>query len=176
MSVRCVVTGTRDGKSVFASDRQVEPIAPHLLAGVEFYPLWGADDRPRLPTDGTPPAPGQPYFPPPDGFRFGLVVLPPERGASGPDGDVATAAAEIERLLPGLMAHMEPDHPGMHTTDTVDFDVVLSGEIFLELDDAVEVRLERGDCVIQNGTRHAWHNRSSAPCVLGVAIVGARRG
>ena len=57
----------------------------------------------------------------------------------------------------------------MHTTDTVDFDVVVSGEIWLELDDGAEVKLEAGDCVVQNGTRHSWHNRSSEPCVLAVA-------
>ena len=49
----------------------------------------------------------------------------------------------------------------MHTTQTVDLDLVLEGEIWLELDDGEEVLLGPGDCVIQNGTRHAWHNRSS---------------
>jgi quercetin dioxygenase-like cupin family protein len=70
---------------------------------------------------------------------------------------------------------MEPDHPGMHTTDTVDFDVVVSGEVYLELDDGAEVLLKAGDCVIQNGTRHAWRNRSSQPCVNAVAFVSAQR-
>ena len=54
---------------------------------------------------------------------------------------------------------LELDHPGMHTTDTVDFDVNVSGEVYLELDDGDEVLLKAGDCVIQNGT--SWHNRSS---------------
>jgi quercetin dioxygenase-like cupin family protein len=70
---------------------------------------------------------------------------------------------------------MEPDHPGMHTTDTIDFDLVVAGEVWLELDDGAEVRLQVGDSVIQNGTRHAWHNRSSLPCTVAVAIVGAAR-
>ena len=70
---------------------------------------------------------------------------------------------------------MEPDHPGMHTTDTVDFDVVISGEVWLELDDGAEVQLRPGDSVVQNGTRHAWRNRSSEPCTLAVALIGARR-
>ena len=51
----------------------------------------------------------------------------------------------------------------MHTTDTVDIDVVISGEVDLELDDGSEVHLRPGDCVIQNGTRHAWRNRTSEP-------------
>ena len=64
--------------------------------------------------------------------------------------------------LPGLIDVLEPNHPGMHTTDTVDFDIVISGEVYLELDDGEEVLLKAGDCVVQNGTRHAWHNRASA--------------
>ena len=48
-------------------------------------------------------------------------------------------------------------------------------ELWIALDDGAEVRLGPGDCVIQNGTRHAWRNRSSQPVVIFVAIVGARR-
>ena len=70
---------------------------------------------------------------------------------------------------------LEPDHPGMHTTDTVDFDVILSGEVVLELDDGAEVLLKAGDCGLQNGTRHAWHNGSTQNCVIAVALVGAVR-
>ena len=49
---------------------------------------------------------------------------------------------------------LEPDAPGMHMTDTVDFVVVLSGEAVLELDDGAEVTVRAGDCIVQNGTRH----------------------
>jgi quercetin dioxygenase-like cupin family protein len=63
----------------------------------------------------------------------------------------------------------------MHTTQTVDFDVVLSGEVWLELDENKEVLLKAGDCVVQNGTRHAWHNRSSNKCVLAVTLLGAKK-
>ena len=69
----------------------------------------------------------------------------------------------------------EPQNPGMHTTDTVDFDVIVLGEVYLELDDGSEVLLEAGDCVVQNGTRHAWRNRSSAKCVIAVTLVGVER-
>ena len=70
---------------------------------------------------------------------------------------------------------MEPDHPGMHTTDTVDLDIVLSGEVWLELDDGAEVHLQAGDCVIQNGTRHVWHNRTEEPARMFAALIGATR-
>lgn len=74
-----------------------------------------------------------------------------------------------------MMEVLEFDHPGMHTTDTVDFDVIVSGEVYLELDNGAEVLLKAGDCVIQNGTRHAWRNRSSEKCVIAVTLVGAER-
>lgn len=64
--------------------------------------------------------------------------------------------------------------PGMHTSDTVDIDFVLSGEVHVELDDGAEVHLKAGDVQVQNGTRHAWRNRSDEPCVL--AVAGARLG
>ncbi len=82
---------------------------------------------------------------------------------------------EFQQKLPGMLEVMELDHPGMHTTDTVDFDVVLSGEVYLELDNGAEAHLKAGDCVVQNGTRHAWHNRSSEKCVIAVALIGAER-
>jgi hypothetical protein len=59
------------------------------------------------------------------------------------------------------------------TTDTIDFEVILDGEVWLELDDGVEVHLRPGDTVVQNGTRHAWRNHGDAPCRLAVFIVGA---
>jgi mannose-6-phosphate isomerase-like protein (cupin superfamily) len=61
----------------------------------------------------------------------------------------------------------------MHTTATIDYGVVLSGQAILELDDGVEVALEAGDTYIQNGTRHRWHNRGDVPAVLAIALIGA---
>ena len=84
-------------------------------------------------------------------------------------------AAEMRETRPGRVEVLEPDHPGMHTTHTVDFDLVVSGEVWLELDDGAEVHLRAGDGVVQNGTRHAWRNRSDQPCVIAVALVGAAR-
>jgi quercetin dioxygenase-like cupin family protein len=72
-----------------------------------------------------------------------------------------------------MSGYMEPDDPGMHTTDTVDFEVVLEGEVTLELDDGATVTLRAGDTVVQNGTRHRWSNRGDAPARLAVFIVGA---
>ena len=81
----------------------------------------------------------------------------------------------MEEKLPGMAAHMEPDNPGMHTTDTIDFEYVISGEVWLELDNGEEARLKAGDTVVQNGTRHAWRDKSSEPCQMVVCLIGANR-
>ena len=89
--------------------------------------------------------------------------------------DPGALAAEMEAKLPGLAAHMEPKHPGMHTTDTIDFEYIVSGEVWLELDEGVTAHLKAGDTVVQNGTRHAWRNKSTDPCVIVVFMVGVPR-
>lgn len=173
MKIRCVVTGrTASGKSVVAKDVASEPVTLALLPGFEFHRLWGADSPPQLPSDGTLP-PHLRYFPPLGGFRFGYFSLPPNTEKLAASTDLAAGFAELQSKLPGMAEVLEPMHPGMHTTDTVDFDIVVSGEVYLELDDGAEVFLKTGDCVVQNGTRHAWHNRSSKDCVIAVTLIGA---
>lgn len=175
MDIYCVVTGqTESGKSVIIRNTPIKPVSLALLPGYEFHRIWGSDSIPKLPSDGAAPLPPR-YFPPETGFRFGFFTIPPDTTTSVDQIGVASALEEIQQKLPGMIEVLEPEHPGMHTTDTVDFDVIVSGEVYLELDDGTEVLLKAGDCVVQNGTRHAWHNRSSEKCVISVAIVGAER-
>lgn len=61
-------------------------------------------------------------------------------------------------------------HPMMHRTETVDYALILSGEITMVLDDE-EVLLKAGDVVVQCGTNHAWSNRSNAPCVIAFILI-----
>jgi len=175
MKVRRVVTGhDRDGKAVFASDEAVDPLTVALIPGAEFHRLWGADQAPTFPDDGSPTA--QPaYFPPVGGYRFGLFTVSPATEPAFAELDLQAAVAETEEKLPGLLSYLEPDNLGMHTTDTIDFEVVLSGEVILELDDGAERVLRPGDTVVQNGTRHRWRNRGTEPALLAVFITGAHR-
>jgi mannose-6-phosphate isomerase-like protein (cupin superfamily) len=174
MDARRVVTGhDAGGKAVFVSDELVEPVTLALLPGSEFHQIWGADATVSFPDDGSRPSATE-YFPPVGGFRFGFFTIPPDDGRGVPDDlDVAAALAELEEKLPGMARHMEVDAPGMHTTASVDYGVVLSGEATLELDDGVTVVLRPGDTYIQNGTRHRWSNAGSVPAVLAVTLVGA---
>jgi mannose-6-phosphate isomerase-like protein (cupin superfamily) len=61
----------------------------------------------------------------------------------------------------------------MHRTATLDYDIVLDGRIGLELDNGVEVELGPGDVVVQNGTRHRWHNRGDTVARYMSVTVGA---
>ena len=173
--MRRVVTGmTPAGKSVFVSDGEVPPITLAMMPGGDQYRIWGADETVQLPLDGSPPR-AVDFFPGAEGFRFGFFTVPPAGVAPPSDLDMDAALAEANEKLPGALEFMEADNPGMHTTNTVDFILVLSGEISLELDDGQTVQLRTGDCVVQNGTRHAWRNTTSAPCFMAYAVVGARR-
>jgi mannose-6-phosphate isomerase-like protein (cupin superfamily) len=175
MKVRRVVTGhTADGKATVASDTAVDALTLNLLPGAEFYRLWGADQAPTFPDDGS-ARPVPTYFPPVGGFRFGIFTVGPGAVAMPKDLNIQLALAEIEEKLPGLAAHLEPGNPGMHTTDTVDFEYVISGEVWLELDNGEEVHLRAGDTVVQNGTRHAWRNKGTEPCRMVYCLVGAHR-
>ncbi len=176
MQVRRVVTGhSAEGQAVVVGDDLVAPIEVGLLPGAQFHSIWGSDapaglPAPRARTDG------RAWFPPAGGFRFGFVTFPPVADAAPPTLPLESAFAELREKLPGMLDVLEPDHAGMHTTDSVDFVVIVSGEIDLELDDGACVQLRSGDTVVQNGTRHAWHNRSASPCTVAVAIIGATRG
>jgi mannose-6-phosphate isomerase-like protein (cupin superfamily) len=176
MQVRRVVTGhDANGKSVFASDEMVDAIHMSLAPGLEFHRLWGGDTRPTYPDSGA-PLPGHAYFPPADGFRFIVFTTPPSTAAAPVQvADPAAAFAEAEERMPGLLGHMEPDNPGFHRTDTVDMLYVVSGQIVLALDDGAEVTLNAGDTIVQSGTRHAWRNPGTEPCVIVGVIVGANR-
>ena len=174
MDVRRVVTGhDAAGKAVFVSDELVPPVTLALLPGSEFHTLWGSDSTCDFPDDGTrPDAPR--YFPPVGGFRFGFFTLPPDGGAGAPaDLDINAALAEFEQKLPGMAEYLEPAEPGMHTTATIDYGIVLSGQATLELDNGAKVVLNPGDTYIQNGTRHRWSNTADEPAILAVALIGA---
>lgn len=174
MGVRRVVTGhDESGKSVFASDETVEPDRPRLLLAAEFYQLWGGDETPRFPDDGSMPQ-WHTYFPPIGGFRFGLLTVPPQTGAEEQElFNLEEAVADLEQKLPGLLRYMDPSDAGMHATDTIDFEVVLEGSVVLELDDGAEVTLNPGDTVVQNGTRHRWKNPGDQPAKMAIFICGA---
>ena len=170
--MRRVVTGENpDGKSFIASDAEVRPL-DHRKGG-RLYRLWGSEEAPTLPSSGSMKEAEQ-LFPPPGGLRFTLATMAP-RSEADLSGGVGDPNAEVITQKLGIADLYDKAHPGMHATETIDFVYIISGEVYMELDDGLEVKLKAGDTVVQNGTRHAWSNRSDEPCVMVVSCVGATR-
>ncbi len=105
-----------------------------------------------------------------------LVTFPPASQPLPADFDPAAAGAEMCARLPGLGELFEADNLGFHRTDTIDYGVLLEGELSLELDEGRSTQLRRGDVVVQVGTRHAWRNTGNTPARMLFVMVGASRG
>ncbi len=98
----------------------------------------------------------------------------PADNSSGADG----GAAEVGTTMPeGSVFRIIDFQPGvqrrMHRTDSVDYLIVLDGEIDMQLDDGVEVHLKKGDVMVQRGTIHNWVNRGTQSCIVAVILVHA---
>ena len=169
------------GKSVFRSfdvTPQVIPIDAN--PGLTFYELYATEGVPQL--AGTEPDPmlrKTRAFPGPGGTNFRLITYPGKRpeGYKPPPGvTYESGMKELDDKVPGMAQYFDKSTPGMHTTDTVDYGVVVRGEMTLELDDGQKVHLRQGDCIVQNGTRHRWRNPSTEPCLMAFVSVGGKRG
>ena len=105
---------------------------------------------------------------PPQGSLFWMVELPPSRELAP-----GAAAETAERLAKeGAVTHSD-GRPGMHTTRTVDYMVVLDGEVTLLLEEG-EVTLHKYDTVVQRGTAHHWENRGTEPARLAFVLLDAQ--
>ena len=176
------LTGRDDaGKSVFKSfDVTSTVVEIDANPGLTFYELYRTEGVPRL--TGLEPDPmlaGTRAFPGPGGTLFRLISYPAKRpdGWTPPPGvTLESGLRELSEKVPGMGDHFERDTPGMHTTDTIDYGVVVRGEMTLELDDGQKVHLRQGDCIVQNGTRHRWRNPLPEPCLMAFVSVGGKRG
>jgi cupin domain len=174
MNVRRVVTGHDEaGRAVVASDG----IAPRHRDFVHTPQMsqtlvWATQPGDRLPPDANDRTLDlESIVPPPGGSRFIFVRFPPDAVFGSADFDPAASAGEHAQASPGLAHLFEPDAPGMHTTPTVDYVIVIEGELWLKLDDE-ETLLRTGDTVIQNATRHGWSVRTEGPAAIAVVMVG----
>ena len=173
---RLIVTSDRDGKSTVGLDKPLPSTPFASVPGFDPVLIWGTAAAPSVPWDGRNVADGRKSVLPDIGeTRLMMVTFPPNSVMMSSDFDPAAAGAEYMSRLPGLAERFEPESPGMHTTDTVDYGILMEGEISLELDDGKVVALKPGDVVVQNGTRHAWRNGGTRPATLIFVLIGANR-
>jgi len=175
MKVRRVLVANADGTSRVIEDGEPPRSVVYVeTPGFEQTVVWRTAPVPALHHDGTEPTTAAPgVLPEPGGTSVIILTLPPDAVYGDPSFDPVAAGAESARHNPDMALMFEPDNPGMHTTPTVDYDVVLDGEVWLELTDD-EVRLSAGDVVVQHGTRHAWRNKSDKPATLMAVLIGGR--
>lgn len=173
---RRVVTGLRDGRSVFVGDGPA-PNCHHYEGWPGFMTsvVWATPRDPAVPfADAREPAPpGVAVLPAPGETRLMVVRFPPDSLFADPRFDPARLGEEQAFHLNSLAASFERDDPGMHRTDSLDYGIVLENEIWLELDDGEMRRLGQGDVVVQGGVRHAWRNRSDRPTTMCFVLIGA---
>jgi mannose-6-phosphate isomerase-like protein (cupin superfamily) len=163
-----------NGKSIVESDEQIEAYEFHSVPGYEHTLIWvnatTPDLREKQQLDPYPES----VVPGPGGTSLHFVTFPPGSVFAEPSFDADAARSEALVRLRGLADHFEREDPAMHRTNTVDYSIVWDGEMWLELDDRQTIRLERGDVVVQNGTRHAWRNKGSKPTTMLFFLNGAK--
>lgn len=173
---RRIVTGTDDnGKATIVRDGE-PPVCNRYksIKGFVHELIWRTDPIPEVVAE----AAGEPlrdYLPAPGEAIAVAITFPPFEVFADPDLDQELADQEGHLYQPGFHDVFEVDNPGMHTTHSVDFVTVTSGEIELELDDNECVQLSAGDIVIQNSTRHAWRNMSDKPASIFAVLVGTAK-
>lgn len=171
--MRRVVTGHDEkGKSVVVSDGPVPRSREFasLPGWVSALPWATEPGEPATRTGEDPTPKVTSLLPASGGTRFIVLTMPPDTAMADPSFDPIAFDREQRADSPGLAELFEPD--GMHATPTVDYGIVLQGEIVLELDDGLLTPLSTGDIVIQDGTRHAWRNRSDRPVTVAFVLIG----
>jgi hypothetical protein len=177
---RRVVTGhDENGRSIVAIDGSAPVTMPNEAIRVDAYPLWRSAGTPA-PVENGPDAALQPprIAPPPNGSHFFICDFQPDPFARGGAFSAAQQAVMDKTLgvtgaAGGLTHRAGPAHPGMHRTQTLDYAIVIEGEIVLMLTDS-EVVLKAGDAVVQRGTDHTWSNRSDKIARVAFVLLDGR--
>jgi mannose-6-phosphate isomerase-like protein (cupin superfamily) len=175
MSVRRIVTGhDPDGKAVIQSDGAVPKVFDELgPPGLAFMEIWEtrAAPAPIAPREPEPTDHDLRLLPPAHGVRIRIVDLPPE-GEGGTRAG-ADPQAVFEKIGAPHAWSADAKHPFMHRTETIDYGIVLEGEVTLIVDRG-ETVVRAGDIVVQRGTNHAWANRSKARCRIAFVLIDGK--
>lgn len=175
--IQRVVTGHDDrGKAVITTHGPLPTVVEiKAIPGTVFHEVWSTAATPVSIDNGPDPTLGALSLSPPrHGTRIRFVDVPPDTAEFLAHGaqQMGAAFAQVGDTHASTVKADSP-HPLMHRTESVDYGVVIAGEITLILDDS-EVNLKTGDVVIQRGTNHAWANRTNQMCrMLFMLVDGA---
>ena len=162
--IRRVVTGHRDRKGTVLYDGPAPNRKLRKASGLVSTLVWATDESPAGISGIADRAEREiGVAPPPLGSVFRVVEFPPDRKEMSRD-------AVLREM--GLSGQKDSKHAGMHRTRSVDYAVVMDGEIDMILDDG-EVHLAAGDVLVQQGTDHAWVNRGERPCRIAFVLIDA---
>jgi mannose-6-phosphate isomerase-like protein (cupin superfamily) len=177
--VRRIVTGhDAAGRAIIQDDGPVPRVqrvgGPH---GPQFFEVWNtrATPAPIDRSSGEPAEHGIQLAPPKNGTRIRVLDVPPDDAAFANISSEQAAAHFAEVGAAGASSHTgaATRHAFMHRTETVDYGIVLEGEITLIMDEGETVAYA-GDIVIQRGTNHGWANRSSRNCRIAFILIDGR--
>lgn len=171
--IRRVITGhDADGKAVVMIDETMTPDMGHVLtpdgqSNVRLSDVWISRTVPEDNSGNTDTVEQKVTLEPPAGGAvFRVLELPPDS-----ERNFGQMKEYFEKMGAGDRLDGQK-HPGMHKTKSVDCLIIMSGEVWLILDEE-EVHLKTGDVCVQRGTIHAWSNRSDAPCLIGAVLIDA---
>ncbi len=170
--VRRVLTGhDTDGKSTIIADGQAPNVKEMgASSGLAITELWETNGTPAS-NEGQKDAGNRAVRlePARNGTVFRIVEFPPDSQWQSR----ADARKWAEAIDAGHVPDRSSSDPMMHKTNTVDYIIVLKGEIYAIVDKG-ETLLHAGDVFVQRGTNHSWSVRGSEPCVIGVVLVDAK--
>lgn len=161
-SFKRVVTGhNAHARAVIASSGAPPNVFPlSAVPGTVFYEVWNSATTPA-PLDNAADPTSKPLqlSPGPLGSVIRVVDIPPDRTQNQVSAFQAAQAFAQMGQADASTSHAGSRHKLMHRTETLDYGIVTEGEVWLVLDEE-EVKLNRGDVVVQRGTNHAWSNRT----------------
>jgi hypothetical protein len=166
---RIVTIDDDDGTPIALHDGAGDVLHDPARPGFANVRIWATDETPSRSLsieDAT--RLGATLAAPPGGSAFRILVVPPDADWSASIAEEAVRAYFVSAGSPDAWAGPGARHPYTQRTATLDLCVILEGEITLVLD-MEEVTLAAGDSVVQRGTRHAWSNRASKPCVIAMS-------
>ena len=167
--MRRIVTGHRDGVAVVLIDDAPSHVVLEKAGGLKLTELWTTSETPARFSSTDRRRRERRIEPEANGTVFRVIEYPPDAlrlKSLKPEEHFASMGAQAADA-------QSRRHPGMHRTKTLDYAIVLSGEIYAVLDEE-EVLLKAGDVLVQQGTNHAWSNRTDKPAVIAFVLIDAK--